>query len=99
MANKFKRYFIWCQPYWDNERIHCLELDNGKELWVVDSEEDNYSYQWSASCSKSIKTLRAFRRYLKKHPELKGHKIMLNNKFYNPKLKNKSCYDIIVKVK
>ena len=78
---RLHRYFIWYQVdgFWWNEKT---------SKWVCDSvmkiTDDRYS-----SC-KPCRTLRAFRRELRKHPVIRG-RARLVNRYYT----NGRSYDIL----
>ena len=51
-----------------------------QQKWVKDGEQVNCRY--ASLHHKKPKSVKAFMRYLKKHPELKGHKVTLVNRYY-----------------
>lgn len=99
----FKRYFRYCFPHYGEPLdLRCVEVRKGKEVWVPKDELDWNNY-WNSYCinssSKKIRTLRAFRRYLKKHLELRGIKMIFVNGYQISRHGKWKSLDIIVKVK
>jgi len=77
-GQRMHRYF-WCATVWDS-----LE----PSLWWVDEvnafvpcKSEPYLKYGASSNSKPIRTLRAFKRFLRKHPELKGRTVRLVNRY------------------
>ena len=83
--------------------ISCFNYTDKTERWVNSLEYGLLFNNWpeklsyTSTCSKPIRTLRAFRRYLKKHKELSGKTMLLVNKYH--KDKDKEYYNKKVKVR
>ena len=100
------RYFYWCQENWDDmTHIECVKFVGKEEFWISKIEYSSIlqegncpeNLEHTSTCSKPIRTLRAFRRYLKKHKEVSGKTMLLVNKYH--KDKDKEYYNKKVKVR
>lgn len=77
--------------YFDSVTTHRISDDqknvwfyDAYNVWSVDAPVDDYKGCMSTHHSRhSPKSYKAFKRYLNKHPELKGYEVVLVNRFYN----------------
>lgn len=76
--NRLHRYF-WTASVWDDVEPS-LWWNDHEGRFLPDGHPAHNEYGCS-NCSKPIRTLRAFRRFLRKHPELQGRTVRLTNRF------------------
>lgn len=53
-----------------------------QQKWIKDGEP--FDCGRASTCHVKPKSIKAFMRYLKKHPELKGHRVIFVNRWYSP---------------
>ena len=87
-----KQGFIWitCYPTLKESQVVAPNYNEKLGRWVYDS-------TWTSTASgECIKSFKAFKKYLRKHPELQieGVDVVLVNKYYNDS-SNKHGFNII----
>jgi hypothetical protein len=74
VQSRFMRYYVWCTTF-DN-----LWWCNASKKFVVGCSNLPAG---GSSCSPPIRTFRAFKRFLRKHPELRGVDVILQSRFHD----------------